>query len=214
LQSIVQHHRLFSAGRNPQKLVVLRFRHRQSAHVLSHLRRSRRRRFEPRTSSSSPRAKAWSTSSTKTRPQVQRNRNVKTEFGAKTMGLDTKTHNIFLSTVDFAPLPLRPPTIHTPTPRHSQAASTSSSTAIAVSSVGTVACALSSIRRDATLVRPLRRPSVAYALFTVEGACALSSISPRRSRPTSRAFARPWNGDSARTTNAVLTGLKAFVECV
>jgi hypothetical protein len=28
---------------------------------------------------------------------------VKTEFGAKTMGLDTKTHNLFLDTVDFAP---------------------------------------------------------------------------------------------------------------
>jgi hypothetical protein len=26
---------------------------------------------------------------------------VKTEFGAKTMGLDTKTHNIFVDTVDF-----------------------------------------------------------------------------------------------------------------
>ncbi|HLJ85344.1 MAG TPA: YncE family protein [Candidatus Angelobacter sp.] len=28
---------------------------------------------------------------------------VKTEFGAKTMGLDTKTHNLFLDTVEFAP---------------------------------------------------------------------------------------------------------------
>lgn len=28
---------------------------------------------------------------------------VKTEFGAKTMGLDTKTHNVFVDTVDFAP---------------------------------------------------------------------------------------------------------------
>jgi hypothetical protein len=26
---------------------------------------------------------------------------VKTEFGAKTMGLDTKTHNLFLDTADF-----------------------------------------------------------------------------------------------------------------
>jgi hypothetical protein len=26
---------------------------------------------------------------------------VKTEFGAKTMGLDTKTHNIFVDTADF-----------------------------------------------------------------------------------------------------------------
>ena len=28
---------------------------------------------------------------------------VKTEYGAKTMGLDTKTHNIFVDTADFAP---------------------------------------------------------------------------------------------------------------
>ena len=28
---------------------------------------------------------------------------VKTEFGAKTLGLDTKTHNVFVDTADFAP---------------------------------------------------------------------------------------------------------------
>ena len=28
---------------------------------------------------------------------------VKTEFGAKTMGLDTKTHNVFVDTADFGP---------------------------------------------------------------------------------------------------------------
>ena len=28
---------------------------------------------------------------------------VKTEYGAKTMGLDTKTHNIFVDTADFGP---------------------------------------------------------------------------------------------------------------
>jgi DNA-binding beta-propeller fold protein YncE len=30
---------------------------------------------------------------------------VKTEFGAKTMGLDTRTHRLFLDTADFGPLP-------------------------------------------------------------------------------------------------------------
>jgi DNA-binding beta-propeller fold protein YncE len=30
---------------------------------------------------------------------------VKTEFGAKTMGLDTRTHRLFLDTADFVPLP-------------------------------------------------------------------------------------------------------------
>jgi hypothetical protein len=28
---------------------------------------------------------------------------VKTKFGAKTMGLDTKTHNLFVDTADFGP---------------------------------------------------------------------------------------------------------------
>jgi hypothetical protein len=28
---------------------------------------------------------------------------VKTEYGAKTMGLDTKTHNVFVDTADFGP---------------------------------------------------------------------------------------------------------------
>jgi DNA-binding beta-propeller fold protein YncE len=40
---------------------------------------------------------------------------VKTEFGAKTMGLDTKTHNIFVDTVDFGPAPA--PTAERPHPQ-------------------------------------------------------------------------------------------------
>jgi outer membrane protein assembly factor BamB len=40
---------------------------------------------------------------------------VKTEFGAKTMGLDTKTHNIFVDTVDFGPAPA--PTADHPHPQ-------------------------------------------------------------------------------------------------
>jgi hypothetical protein len=42
---------------------------------------------------------------------------IKTELGAKTMGLDTKTHNLFLDTADFAPPP--PPTAERPHPRGS-----------------------------------------------------------------------------------------------
>jgi DNA-binding beta-propeller fold protein YncE len=37
---------------------------------------------------------------------------VKTEFGAKTMGLDTKTHNLFVDTVDFAERKPVPGTFH------------------------------------------------------------------------------------------------------
>ncbi len=40
---------------------------------------------------------------------------VKTQFGAKTMGLDTKTHNLFLDTSDFGPGPA--PTADRPNPQ-------------------------------------------------------------------------------------------------
>ena len=40
---------------------------------------------------------------------------VKTEFGAKTMGLDTKTHNLYVDTSDFAPAPA--PTEKQPNPQ-------------------------------------------------------------------------------------------------
>src|SRR5205807_6613403 len=40
---------------------------------------------------------------------------VKTEFGAKTMGLDRKTHNLYLSTSDFGPAPA--PTTQQPNPQ-------------------------------------------------------------------------------------------------
>jgi len=40
---------------------------------------------------------------------------IKTEFGAKTMGLDPKTHNLYLDTSDFAPLPA--PTEEQPHPQ-------------------------------------------------------------------------------------------------
>ena len=38
-----------------------------------------------------------------------------TEYGAKTMGLDTATHNLFVDTVDFAPAPA--PTAEHPRPQ-------------------------------------------------------------------------------------------------
>ena len=40
---------------------------------------------------------------------------VKTEFGAKTMGLDPKTHNLYLTTSDFGPAPA--PTTQQPNPQ-------------------------------------------------------------------------------------------------
>ena len=40
---------------------------------------------------------------------------IKTEFGAKTMGPDTKTHRLFLDTADFGPAPA--PTAARPNPQ-------------------------------------------------------------------------------------------------
>ena len=42
---------------------------------------------------------------------------VKTEFGAKTMGLDSKTHNLFVDTSDFDPAPAPTPEKRNPQPR-------------------------------------------------------------------------------------------------
>jgi hypothetical protein len=39
---------------------------------------------------------------------------LKTEYGAGTMGVDPKTHNLFLSTADFGPMPA--PTKEDPRP--------------------------------------------------------------------------------------------------
>jgi len=47
---------------------------------------------------------------------------ITTEFGAKTMGLDTKTHNIFLTTSDFGPAPA--PTPEKPHPNRPQTVGT------------------------------------------------------------------------------------------
>jgi hypothetical protein len=42
---------------------------------------------------------------------------VKTEYGAKTMNIDPKTHNLFLTTADFGPAPA--PTREKPKPQRS-----------------------------------------------------------------------------------------------
>jgi hypothetical protein len=47
---------------------------------------------------------------------------VKTEYGAKTMGLDTKTHNLLLTTADFGPAPAA--TADHPNPRRSPVSGT------------------------------------------------------------------------------------------
>lgn len=103
----VEHHRLFSAGRNPQKLVVLDS---DTGKVLTSFPISAgvdAAAFEPETGLIfvSTREGMVHIFHEDSPDKFSEAETVKTEFGAKTMGLDTKTHNIFLSTVDFGPAP-------------------------------------------------------------------------------------------------------------
>lgn len=113
----VQHHRLFSAGRNPQMLVVLDS---ESGKVVQSF-----------PISAGVDAAAYETETgllfVSTREgmvhvfhedspdKFSEAETIKTEYGAKTMGLDTKTHNIFVDTADFGPAPA--PTAERPHPQ-------------------------------------------------------------------------------------------------
>jgi len=115
----VPHHRLFSAGRNPQMLVVLDS---ESGKVLQTF-----------PISAGVDAAAYDTETAllfiSTREgmlhifhedspsQFSEVETLKTEYGAKTMGLDNKTHNIFVDTADFGPAPA--PTADRPLPQRS-----------------------------------------------------------------------------------------------
>jgi DNA-binding beta-propeller fold protein YncE len=113
----VQQHRLFSAGRNPQMMVVLDS---DTGKVLQTF---------PITAGAD--AAAYDSESglifVSTREgmvhvfredspnKFSEVETIKTEFGAKTMGLDTKTHTLFLDTADFGPAPA--PTADRPHPQ-------------------------------------------------------------------------------------------------
>jgi len=113
----VQHNRLFSAGRNPQNLVVLDA---GSGKVLQSFPISAgvdAAAFEPETglifvSTREGVVHVFHEDSPDKFSEVE---TISTEFGAKTMGLDTKTHNLFLDTADFAPAPA--PTADRPHPQ-------------------------------------------------------------------------------------------------
>src|SRR5271157_2366877 len=100
-----QHRRLFSAGRNPQMLVVMDA---DSGKVVQSFPISAgvdAAAFEPETglifaSTREGMIHIFHEDSPEKFSEVE---TVKTEFGAKTMGLDTKTHNLFLDTADFGP---------------------------------------------------------------------------------------------------------------
>jgi DNA-binding beta-propeller fold protein YncE len=100
-----QHRRLFSAGRNPQQLVVIDA---DSGKVIQSFPISAgvdATAYEPETglifaSTREGMIHIFHEDSPDKFSQVE---TVKTEFGAKTMGLDTKTHNVFVDTADFSP---------------------------------------------------------------------------------------------------------------
>lgn len=112
----VQHHRLFSAGRDPQMLVVLDS---ESGKVLQSFPISAgvdAAAFEPETGLLfvSTREGMVHVFHEDSPDKLSETETIKTEFGAKTMGLDTKTHNLFVDTADFGPAPA--PTADRPHP--------------------------------------------------------------------------------------------------
>jgi YVTN family beta-propeller protein len=111
------HRRLFSAGRNPQNLVVLDA---DSGKVIQSFPITAgvdAAVFEPETgmlyvSTREGFVHIFHEDAPDKYSEVEK---VKTEFGAKTMGLDTKTHNVFVDTADFGPAPA--PTTERPHPQ-------------------------------------------------------------------------------------------------
>ena len=115
----VQHHRLFSAGRDPQKMVVVDS---DTGKVIQSFPISAgvdAAAFDPETSlifvsTRDGNIHVYHQDSPDKYSEVE---TVKTEYGAKTMGLDTKTHNLFLTTADFGEAPA--PTADRPHPGRS-----------------------------------------------------------------------------------------------
>jgi DNA-binding beta-propeller fold protein YncE len=113
----MKHRRLFTAGRNPQILVVIDA---DSGKVIQSFPISAgvdAAAYEPETglifaSTREGMIHIFHEDSPDKFSEVE---TVKTEVGAKTMGLDTKTHNLFLDTADFGPLAA--PTADQPRPR-------------------------------------------------------------------------------------------------
>jgi hypothetical protein len=113
----VQHHRLFSAGRNPQMLVMLDS---DTGKILQSFPISAgvdAAAYEPETGLLfvSTREGMVHVFHEDSPDEFSEAETIKTEFGAKTMGLDAKTHNLFLDTADFAPAPA--PTADRPHPQ-------------------------------------------------------------------------------------------------
>ena len=101
----IKNQRLFSAGRNPQMLVVVNAENGKVIQSFSISGGVDAVVFEPDTgmifaSTRDGKIHIFHEDSPDKYSEVE---TVTTEFGAKTMGLDTRTHNLFVDTVEFAP---------------------------------------------------------------------------------------------------------------
>jgi DNA-binding beta-propeller fold protein YncE len=100
-----EHRRLFSAGRNPQMLVVLDADNGKVIQSFPISAGVDAAAYDPETglifaSTREGMIHIFHEDSPDKFSEVE---TVKTEYGARTMGLDTKTHNLFVDTADFAP---------------------------------------------------------------------------------------------------------------
>jgi len=102
-----EHRRLFVAGRNPQKLVILDADNGKVIQSFPISAGRTRMFFEPETGLifASTREGMVHIFHEDTPDKYSEVETVKTEYGAKTMALDSKTHNIYLTTADFGPPP-------------------------------------------------------------------------------------------------------------
>jgi len=100
-----EHRRLFSAGRNPQMLVVLDAGSGKALKSFPISGGVDAAAYDPGTGLviASTREGMIHVFHEDSSDQFSEVETVKTEYGAKTMGLDTKMHNLFLDTADFGP---------------------------------------------------------------------------------------------------------------
>jgi YVTN family beta-propeller protein len=106
-----EHRRLFVAGRNPQKLVILDADNGKVIQSFPISAGADANVYEPETGLlfASTREGMIHIFHEDTPDKFSEVETVKTEYGAKTMALDSKTHNLYLTTADFGAAP-------TPTP--------------------------------------------------------------------------------------------------
>jgi outer membrane protein assembly factor BamB len=99
----IKHQRLFSAGRNPQMLVVMDASNGKVIQSFPISGGVDAAAYEPDTGMvfASTREGMIHIFHEDSPDKFSEVETVKTEFGAKTMGLDTKTHNLFVDTADF-----------------------------------------------------------------------------------------------------------------